>query len=593
MSEDKNKLEMIRHSCAHLVAAAIQKLYPEAQFGVGPVVENGFYYDIKLPVNLSDADLKQIEKQAKKMMSQNLEFVRKEVPIDEAIAFFTEKNQVFKVDLLKDLKEKGTTKLNDEEKMDVGESVDHVTLYTTGEFVDLCRGPHVANTKEIGDFKLTKLAGAYWRGNAENEQLQRVYGVSFPSTEELQAYLFMIEEAEKRDHRKIGKEMDLFSLQEVGPGFPFWHPNGVVLYNALEQFARDQNSARGYNEVKTPIILNKSLWVTSGHWEKYAENMYFTTIDEEEYAVKPMNCPGGLMIYKANPHSYKELPIRNAEFGLVHRHEMSGVLHGLFRVRSFTQDDAHSFCTPDQLEKEIVDMVEYAEDMYSAFGFTEYTIFIATKPEKYIGSDEDWENATNALKNALEVKGLKYQIKEGEGAFYGPKIEFNIKDSLGRNWQCGTIQVDYSMPSRFGATYTDNNGEEKVPVMIHRAILGSLERFLGILIEHYAGAFPVWIAPKQVHFVPVSTEKHLEGARNLAQEFKKYGIRVSIDEQDETVGKKIRKASKEKIPYILVVGDNELTGTDVTVRVRGKEEQETMPKQQFIERVMREIQEKV
>ncbi len=582
----EQNIELKRHSMAHVVAAAAFKFYPNAKFGVGPTVENGFYYDIDFGETITEEDLKKIEKQAKKMVSQNLDFIREEMNIDEAIKYFVDLGQNYKVELLRDLKEKGTTKMGEEEST----AVEKVSVYKTGDFVDLCRGPHVENTKELNakGLKLNKLAGAYWRGDAENAQLQRVYGLYFDNGEELQKYLELLVEVEKRDHRKLGKELALFSLHEEGPGFPFWHANGMVLYSAVEEFIRKENSNRGYSEIKTPVILNKDLWVKSGHWDKFRENMYFTEIDNEEYAVKPMNCPGGLLVYKEYPHSYKELPIRNAELGLVHRHELSGVLHGLFRVRSFVQDDAHSFCTNEQLEDEITQMVDFAVDVYSAFDFNEYTIYIATRPEKYIGSEEDWEMATSALKNALEVKGIDYKIKEGEGAFYGPKIEFDIKDSLGRDWQCGTVQVDYSMPARFEASYIDKDGQAKTPVMVHRAILGSMERFLGIVIEHYAGAFPAWLAPKQVALLPVS-EKHVKGVRELKKELFDLGMRVYIDEADETVGKKVKKAVSQKIPYIIVVGDKEVEGGGWTVRVRGQEEQLQMSKKDFIEKVLEEI----
>ncbi|MBT3817271.1 MAG: threonine--tRNA ligase [Candidatus Magasanikbacteria bacterium] len=580
MKEDNLEIRR-RHSGSHIMTAAVEMI-KKVQLGVGPWIDNGFYQDFDFgDETISEKDFKVIEKKMRWIVNKDMPIKKVIIGAEEARNIC--KDDRYKLELVEEIIKRG----EDLSFYYIGESLEKALS------VNLCAGPHLESTGQLGAFKLTKLSGAYWRGDEKNPQLQRVYGVAFKDKEELDAYIYMMEEAEKRDHRKLGKELDLFSFQEAGPGFPFWHPNGTIVYTQLEQFVREENRKRGYAEVKTPIILNKDLWVTSGHWDKFGENMYFTNIDEQEYAIKPMNCPGGLMIYKANQHSYRELPIRNGEFGLVHRHERSGVLHGLFRVRSFTQDDAHSFCTADQLNKEIVDMVEYAEDIYSAFGFKEYKIFIATRPEKYIGSDSEWENATNALKSALELKGLAYEIKEGEGAFYGPKIEFNIKDSIGRYWQCGTIQVDYSMPERFEATYIDAENKEQTPIMIHRAILGSMERFLGILIEHYAGAFPVWMAPSQVHFVPVSNENHLKGVKEMAEKMKAMGIRVSVDDMDETVGKKIRKASKQKVPYVLVVGDNELSGEDLTVRVRGQEEQEKMTVEVFVERVLRETKERV
>ncbi len=571
---EQEQLEKIRHSICHLMSMAVQEIYPKVGLGVGPFIEDGFYQDYDLPESISEDILSKLEKRIKELIKEKIEFVQHSVDFNEALVQY--KHDPYKTEMIIDLQKAGE---------------ESVWFYKSGWFENLCKGPHVKNTNEIDPegFKLTKLAGSYWRGDEKNKMLTRIYGVAFENKEKLDQYLKMMEEAEKRDHRKIGQELDLFSLHDEGPGFPFWHPGGMVLYERLENFIRQENKKRGYNEIKTPIILNKNLWVTSGHWEKFRENMYFTEIDEQEYAVKPMNCPGGLLIYKDGRHSYRELPIRNAELGLVHRHEKSGVLHGLFRVRAFTQDDAHSFCTPEQLNDEIINMVDFAMDIYSTFGFNEYTIYIATRPEKYIGSDQDWEMATSALKNALEQKGLDYKIKEGEGAFYGPKIEFNIKDCIGRDWQCGTIQVDYSMPGRFGAVYIDNNNQEKTPVMVHRAILGSLERFLGILIEHYAGAFPVWLSPTQIQLTPVSA-KHVDGAKQLAKDLLLiHELRVDVDEADETVGNKVRKAAQKKIPYIIVIGDRELAGGEWTIRVRGQEEQVKIGKDEFVEKIKREI----
>jgi len=541
---------------AHLLAMAVQKKHPEIKLGIGPVIENGFYYDFDfsaLDHSPSEDCLPKLENFIRELIKQDIKFEKREVSADEARGIFA--GQPYKLEIINDLV--------------AGNQSPVISIYESGEFVDLCAGPHIGSTKEIDPdaFKLTKIAGAYWKGDEKNPMLTRIYGVAFETKEKLDEYLKMLEEAEKRDHRKLGKELDLFSFHEEGPGFPFWHPKGTILYNELESFIRNENKKRGYGEVKTPIILNKKLWETSGHWEKFKENMYFTEIDEQEFAVKPMNCPGGMLIYKSKLHSYRDLPARYAEFGLVHRHELSGVLHGLFRVRSFTQDDAHSYCSPDQLNGEIIQMVDYAIDIYKKFGFSEYEIFIATRPEKYIGDDTVWEKATSALENALESKGLSYEIKEGEGAFYGPKIEFNVKDAIGRNWQLGTIQVDFSMPERFGASYIDTKGEKKTPVMVHRAILGSLERFIGVLIEHYAGALPVWLSPVQAVIIPVG-EKFNAYGEEVLRKLKEAGVRAEIDKSDETLGKRIRAAETRKIPYILVVGEKEEKDGSVAVRSR-------------------------
>ncbi|MFH1956322.1 MAG: threonine--tRNA ligase, partial [Patescibacteria group bacterium] len=489
------------------------------------------------------------------------------------------KDEKYKLELIKEIVESGKLKV--------------VSIYKSGDFTDLCAGPHIDSTKEINAdaFKLTKVAGAYWRGSEKNPMLTRIYGLAFSNKKELEDYLKILEEAEKRDHRKLGKDLDLFSFHDEGPGFPFWHAKGMIVYSQLENFIRTENEKRGYQEIKTPPILNKKLWLASGHWDKFREAMYFTKIDEQEFAVKPMNCPGGMLIYKEKIHSYKDLPLRYSEFGLVHRHELSGVLHGLFRARSFTQDDAHSYCTPDQLNDEIVQMVDYALDIYKTFGFNEYEIFIATRPEKFIGDEKVWSRATKALENALKSKNIKYGIKEGEGAFYGPKIEFNIKDALLRNWQLGTIQVDFSMPERLGATYIDKNGKKQFPVMVHRAILGSLERFIGILLEHYSGALPVWLSPAQAVIVPVS-EKFNDYAHEVHSRIFTNNIRVSISDESETLGKRIRSAELQKIPYILVVGEKEMNSSSVAVRSR-KGNEGIMEIQKFIPCLQKEIQEKL
>ncbi len=561
------KIENIRHSLAHLLAMAVLEKFPEAKLGIGPIIENGFYYDFG-DISISPEDLPKLEKKIKDLIKKDIKFEREEIDAKKAKDTFT--NQPYKIELINELKEKPT-------------------IYKSGNFTDLCAGPHVKSTKEINPdaFKLTKIAGAYWRGSEKNPMLTRIYGLAFETKKELDEYLKILEEAEKRDHRKIGKELDLFSFHEEGPGFPFWHPKGTILYNQLEDYIRKENEKRGYNEIMTPIILNKKLWETSGHWEKFKEDMYFCEIDKQEFAIKPMNCPGGLLIYKEDMRSYKDLPMRFSEFGLVHRHELSGVLHGLFRVRSFIQDDAHSFCAPNQLNEEIIGMVDYAIDVYRKFGFDKYEIFIATRPEKYIGEEKVWERATDSLKNALNQKKINYKIKEGEGAFYGPKIEFNIEDAINRNWQLGTIQVDFSMPQRFEAFYIDDKGKKQTPVMIHRAILGSLERFIGILIEHYAGAFPFWLSPVQTQIIPVS-EKFNDYGEKVLNELKENNIRAEIDKNNETLGKRIRNAEMQKIPYILVVGEKEKNDKTVTVRERNKEKQEIAKIEEFIKKIKKE-----
>jgi len=588
MSKEE-QVNMERHSMAHLVASAVQKLYPDAKFGIGPTVENGFYYDIDFKENITEEDLKKIEKTAKKMVSQGLEFERSEMKIDEAIKYFKKLKQDYKVELLKDLKSKGTTKVKGEE-VENNEKVENVSIYKTGEFVDLCRGPHVGSSKELNakGLKLTKLAGAYWRGDSDNAQLQRIYGVCFENGEELKKYLELLREAEKRDHKKLGKELGLYSFHDVAPGFPFFKPKGTVILNELLKYWREVHDMADYGEVRTPVILSRKLWETSGHWENYKENMYTTEIDDEDYAIKPMNCPGGMLLYKEEPHSYRDLPLRWGEVGLDHRHELSGVLNGLFRVRAFWQDDAHIFMREDQIKEEILGVLKLADEMYSTFGL-DYHLELSTRPIKSIGTDEAWESATEGLKGALEEYGKGYELNEGDGAFYGPKIDFHVKDALGRTWQCGTVQLDMNLPERFDLTYVNEKNESVRPVMIHRVIFGSFERFLGILVEHYAGAFPLWLSPIQVQLLAVS-EKHVDGAEKLKKELKELGIRVGLDISDETVGNKVRKAVKQKSPYIVVVGDKELEGEDWTIRVRGKEEQLNMSKDKFIEKVKKEIE---
>lgn len=581
MSKEENLfrpagLEKIRHSLAHLLAMAIQGKHPDIKFGIGPTIENGFYYDFEFSGHTPSPEcLPKLEKIIRKLIQQNIKFEQEEINTDEAKKKFT--GQPYKLELIEELEKAG----------------EKISIYKSGKFIDLCVGPHVKQAGEIdsGAFKLTKIAGAYWKGSEKNKMLTRIYGIAFETKKELDDYLEMLEEAEKRDHRKIGKELDLFSFHNEGPGFPFWHPKGVILYQEIENFIREENQKREYKEIKTPIILSKELWLKSGHWEKFKEDMYFIEIDEQEFAIKPMNCPGGMLIYNENIHSYRELPIRLSEFGLVHRHELSGVLHGLFRVRTFVQDDAHSFCTPEQLNNEIIQMVDYATDIYKTFGFKEYEIFIATRPEKYIGEKSAWEKATKALKNSLEKQELNYKIKEGEGAFYGPKIEFNIKDTIGRDWQLGTIQVDFSMPQRLGAIYIDKNSKKQNPIMVHRAILGSLERFIGILIEHYAGAFPVWLSPVQAVIIPIG-EKFNGYGKKILEELKEAGVRAEIDASNDTLGKRIRNAELQKTPFVLVVGEKEENAGSVAVRSRENGDKGAIKLDQFISQIKNKISEK-
>jgi threonyl-tRNA synthetase len=583
-----SNLETMRHSCAHLVATAVSELYPEAKFGVGPDIENGFYYDIDFGEPISEDELQNIEIKAKELMKKDLKFEKKEMTIDEAIKFFKKIKQDYKIELLNDLKTKGTTKIDGD--MDDELSGDTVTVYQTGDFVDLCRGPHLKSAKEIGAFKLTKLAGAYWRGQSENPQLQRIYGVCFAKQKELDEYLTMLEEAEKRDHRKIGKELGLISFHDEGPGFAFLKPKGMIIWNELLAYWREAHREAGYLEIKTPIMLGRKLWETSGHWENYRENMYETMIDETEFAIKPMNCPGAMLMYKEDIHSYREMPFRWGEIGLVHRHELSGVLSGLFRVRAFHQDDAHIFMLPEQIKDEILDLLKLVDNIYGAFCLS-YSLELSTRPKKSIGTDQAWESATSGLKSALDASGKEYEINEGDGAFYGPKIDLKIKDAIGRTWQCGTIQLDMNLPERFDLHYIDSDGKEKRPVMIHRTIYGSMERFFGVLIEHYAGAFPLWLSPTQVRFIPVS-EKHAKEAKKITKEFIDMGIRADIDSADETLGNRVRKATQEKITYVIVFGDKEVGGEDWMIRVRGQEKQEKMSQEDFVKKIKKEIEER-
>ena len=569
--EDADGRWAFRHTASHIMAQAIQHLYGEkVQFAIGPAIENGFYYDIDMEKRLTDDDLRDIEKEMERIVKQNLPMVRKEISRADALKLFEEKGQSYKVELINNLPEDAL-----------------ISLYEQGDFVDLCAGPHVVSTGKVKAVKLQSVAGAYWRGDEHNKMLQRVYGTAFEKKEDLAAYLTMLEEAAKRDHRKLGKELDLFSLHEEGPGFPFFHPNGMVIRNELINYWREVHRRYGYQEIKTPMILNRKLWETSGHWDHYKENMYFTQIDDLDYAIKPMNCPGGMLVYATQPRSYRDLPLRLGELGLVHRHELSGALHGLFRVRNFTQDDAHLFMTLDQVEGEIQTTIDLFDEVYSTFGLT-YTAELSTRPENSMGSDEVWEKATAALQNALEHRGLKYIINEGDGAFYGPKIDFHIKDSIGRTWQCGTIQLDMMLPEKFDLTYVGEDGQKHRPIMLHRVVYGSIERFIGILIENYAGAFPVWLAPVQVKILPI-TDKHHDYAYELKKKFFDAGIRVEVDARNEKMGYKIREAQVKKIPYALVVGDQEVADGTVNVRKYGEKDSATMKAEEFLTMIEEKI----
>lgn len=568
--DDEEGRQVYRHSTAHVMAQAVERLYPGVRLAIGPAIADGFYYDFDAPEPFTPEDLAKIEKEMEKIIKEDLPFERSELSRPEALARFGEAGQDYKVELIEDLPEDAP-----------------LSCYRQGDFTDLCMGPHVPSTGRLKSVKLTSVAGAYWRGSEKNKMLQRIYGTSFPKKSLLDEHLFRIEEAKRRDHRRLGTELELFSIQDEGPGFPFFHPKGMVLRNELEKFWREEHKKRGYQEIRTPIILNRSLWEQSGHWDHYRENMYFTKIDEGDFAVKPMNCPGGILIYKSKLHSYRDLPIRMGELGLVHRHELSGALHGLMRVRCFTQDDAHIFMLPSQVKDEIIGVINLEDDFYKAFGFP-YHVELSTKPEKAMGSDEIWELATGALREALEARGLEYKVNEGDGAFYGPKIDFHLKDSLGRTWQCGTIQLDFVMPEKFDLTYIGEDGQKHRPVMIHRTIFGSLERFIGILTEHYAGAFPAWLAPVQVRVLPI-TDRHGEYARQVTGTLDAAGIRVELDTRNEKIGYKIREAQAQKIPYMLVAGDKEAESGSVAVRHRSKGDLGAMPLAEFQAALLEEI----
>ncbi len=568
--EDAEGKEALRHSASHILAQAVKRLYGNVKLGIGPAIANGFYYDIDTAHTFVPEDLEKIQAEMEKIVKADLPIERMETSREEALRLFGEMGETYKQELIRDLPEDVT-----------------ISLYRQGEFVDLCAGPHVPSTGRVKAIRLQSLAGAYWRGDQHNKMLQRIYGTAFEKKSDLDAYLTMLEEAAKRDHRKLGRELDLFSIQDEGPGFPFFHPKGMIIRNELESFWRHLHVKYGYQEIKTPIILHQKLWQQSGHWDHYRNNMYFTTIDAEGYAVKPMNCPGGILIYRSQHHSYREFPLRTCELGLVHRHELSGALHGLMRVRSFTQDDAHIFMLPSQIKAEIKGVIDLFNTIYGTFGMS-YHAELSTKPEKAMGSDEVWEEATLALREALEEYGMPYKINPGDGAFYGPKIDFHLRDSIGRTWQCGTIQLDMQMPEKFDLTFVGEDGQKHRPVMIHRTCYGSIERFIGILIEHYAGAFPAWLAPVQVKILPI-TDRQLDYAEALAAQMKAKDIRIEIDDRNEKIGYKIREGQMEKVPYMLIIGDKEKETGTVAVRQRGKGDLGSVPAADFIAGLLAEI----
>ena len=570
--EDGGK-HTLRHTASHILAQAVKRLWPEAKLAIGPAIDKGFYYDIDMEHTLTPEDLTKIEKEMSRIVKENLPITKSVMSRQEAIEFFKSKNEDYKVELIEDLPEDAV-----------------ISCYAQGDFIDLCAGPHVSSTGKVKAFKLQSIAGAYWRGDEKNKMLQRIYGTAFEKKEELDAYLHLLEEAAKRDHRKLGKELGLFVIKEEGPGFPFFLPKGMALRNELENFWREVHHEFDYEEIRTPIILNKQLWETSGHWFHYRENMYTTIIDDEEYAIKPMNCPGGILVYQNEMHSYRDFPLRYAELGLVHRHELSGALHGLFRVRAFTQDDAHVFMLPDQMQSELMKVIELFDRIYSQFGL-KYHVELSTKPDNAMGDDAIWEAATEALRNAIEAKGIPYVINPGDGAFYGPKLDYHIEDSLGRTWQCGTIQLDMNLPERFQIEYIGEDGQKHRPIMIHRACFGSMERFIGILTEHYAGAFPTWMAPVQVKILPIS-EKHVQYAKELAKQMHRDYVRVEVDDRSEKIGYKIRQAQMAKVPYMLVVGDKEVEEGTVNVRKHGGDELGSVPFEEFFNSIKVEIKDR-
>ena len=569
--EEQQGKSAFRHTAAHVLAQAVKNLYPTTKCAIGPVIEEGFYYDFEFDFEFTVGHLVDIEKGMRKIIKESLSIQCYTLDREEAIELMEERNEPYKLELIHDLPEEAC-----------------LSFYKQGDYVELCAGPHVSNTSLIKAFKLTATAGAYWRGNEKNKMLTRIYGTAFPKSSELEAYLQGIEEAKKRDHRKLGKELGLFTILDEGPGFPFFLPKGMILKNLLIDYWRKLHTREGYVEISTPMILNKELWETSGHWDHYRENMYTTRIDEADFAIKPMNCPGGMLVYKLQPHSYRELPIRMGELGLVHRHEKSGALHGLMRVRYFTQDDAHIFMTKEQITEEIKGVVRLIDEVYSRFGF-KYHVELSTRPENSIGSDEDWELATAGLKKALDELQLEYVINEGDGAFYGPKIDFHLEDSIGRTWQCGTIQLDFQLPVRFEADYTGVDGKKHRPIMIHRVVFGSIERFIGILIEHYAGKFPLWLAPLQVKILPIS-EKFAEYGTSVMEELQKQGVRCELDNRDEKIGYKIREAQLDKVPYMVIVGQKEVEGNLVTIRKRDESAQDSYSIQEFVQLLKNEMQ---
>ncbi len=569
-SDSEEGLDVYRHSSAHLLAHAVSRLYPEAKFGIGPTIQDGFYYDIDYKESFTPKDLEKIEKEMRRIVNENVPVRRSVLSRAEALKRFGDIGENYKVELINELPEDS-----------------EISVYEQGDFADLCRGPHLPSTSGIKAFKLLNVAGAYWRGDSEKPMLQRIYGTSFFKEADLEDYLDFLEEAKKRDHRKLGRELDLFSFSEEAPGMPFYHPNGMVIRNELENLWREEHQKAGYKEIKTPIMLNRRLWEQSGHWEHYHENMYFTKVDNIDFAIKPMNCPGSMLTYKTKLHSYRDLPIRYGELGLVHRHEMSGALSGLLRVRTFTQDDAHLFCRPDQIESEITGVIELIDKFYTLFGFT-YHVELSTRPEKSMGSDELWEQAIESLKNVLDAKGIDYKINEGDGAFYGPKIDFHVSDTLRRTWQAGTIQLDFQMPEKFELSYIGEDNARHTPVVIHRVIYGSLERFIALLIEHYAGAFPTWLAPVQAVILPIA-EPHNEYAEELRYKMEQAGIRVELDDRNEKIGYRIREAQLQKIPYMLVIGDKELEKRELSVRKRGVGDLGAQAADEVITNILQEI----
>lgn len=573
IADSEEGIEIIRHSTAHVLAQAVKKLYKNVQLAIGPTIKNGFYYDVDLDVSLTNDDLKKIEDEMNKIISKDLKFTRQEVSRKEALKLMSEKNEYYKIELINDLDEN-----------------EQISLYTQGDFTDLCRGPHIPSTRFIKAFKLTSVAGAYWRGDEKNEMLQRIYGVAFATKKELEKYEKLVEEAKKRDHRKLGRELKLFEIMDEGPGFPFFLPKGVVLKNILIDYWRKLHNEAGYVEIETPIMLNKELWIRSGHWDHYKENMYTSMIDNKEFALKPMNCPGCMLVYKSETHSYRDLPLRMGELGRVHRHELSGALHGLMRVRAFTQDDAHIFMLPEQIKSEILGVVRLIDEVYGTLGF-KYNVELSTRPEDSMGSDEEWNMAENSLKEALNEGGLDYKINEGDGAFYGPKIDFHIEDSLGRSWQCGTIQLDFQLPQRFELEYIGRDGEKHRPIVIHRVIFGSIERFIGILIEHFAGKFPVWLAPVQVKVLPIS-DKFMDYSNEVLNKLRKAGIRCEIDARNEKTNYKIREARNERVPYMIIIGEKEKTRGDISVRSRKNGDEGSISLKEFIARVQKENKDK-